>query len=141
MARYADVLMMYLEAEMEAGTPVTQALLDQTINAVRSRVGMPGIIETNPDKLLKIIQKERMIEFAFEGLRLWDLSRWGIAEERLNIDIYGSPFYISDQSLMKKKDGIRDPYDRWYVNKRDFKAGQERWPIPLSETNINPNLR
>lgn len=141
LARYADVLMMYLEAEMEAGTPVTQALLDQTINAVRGRVGMPGITETNHDKLLKIIQKERMVEFAFEGLRLWDLSRWGIAEQRLNLDIYGSPFYISDQSLMKKKDGERDPYDRWYVNKRDFKAGQEHWPIPLSETNINPNLR
>lgn len=141
LARYADVLMMYLEAEMEAGTPITQTLLDQTINAVRGRVGMLGITETNPDKLLKIIQKERMIEFAFEGLRLWDLSRWGITKERLNLDIYGSPFYISDQSLMKKKDGKRDPYDRWYVNKRDFKTGQERWPIPLSETNINPNLR
>ena len=56
--------MMYLEAEMEAGTPITQTLLDQTINAVRGRVGMPKITETNPDKLLKIIQKERMIEFA-----------------------------------------------------------------------------
>ena len=36
LARYADVLMMYLEAEMEAGTPITQTLLDQTINAVRA---------------------------------------------------------------------------------------------------------
>ncbi|RHR38710.1 RagB/SusD family nutrient uptake outer membrane protein [Parabacteroides sp. AF18-52] len=141
LARYADVLMMYLEAEMEAGTPITQTLLDQTINAVRGRVGMPKITETNPDKLLKIIQKERMIEFAFEGLRLWDLFRWGIAEERLNQDIYGSPFYISNQELMKKKDGQPDPYNRWYVDKRNFKAGQERWPIPLSEKNINPNLR
>ncbi|MCM0714397.1 MULTISPECIES: RagB/SusD family nutrient uptake outer membrane protein [Parabacteroides] len=141
LARYADVLMMYLEAEMEAGTPITQTLLDQTINAVRGRVGMPGITETNPDKLRKIIQKERMIEFAFEGLRLWDLYRWGIAEERLNLDIYGSPFYISNQELMKKKDGQPDPYNRWYVDKRNFKTGQERWPIPLSEKNINPNLR
>ena len=141
LARYADVLMMYLEAEMEAGTPITQNLLDQTINAVRGRVGMPGITETNPDKLRKIIQKERMIEFAFEGLRLWDLYRWGIAEERLNLDIYGSPFYISNQELMKKKDGQPDPYNRWYVDKRNFKTGQERWPIPLSEKNINPNLR
>lgn len=141
LARYADVLMMYLEAEMEAGTPITQTLLDQTINAVRGRVGMPPVTETNADKLRLLIRKERMIEFAFEGFRLWDLFRWGIAEQALNQDIYGSPFYVQDQSLMKKKDGKRDPYDRWYVNTRSFKAGQERWPIPLAEKNINPNLR
>lgn len=141
LARYADVLMMYLEAEMEAGTPITQTLLDQTINAVRGRVGMPPVTETNADKLRLLIRKERMIEFAFEGLRLWDLFRWGIAEQALNQDIYGSPFYVQDQSLMKKKDGKRDPHDRWYVNTRSFKAGQERWPIPLAEKNINPNLR
>ena len=69
------------------------------------------------------------------------LFRWGIAEERLNMDIYGSPFYISNQELMKKKDGQLDPFDRWYVDTRSFEAGQDRWPIPLAETNINPNLR
>lgn len=141
LARYADVLMMYLEAEINAGSTVTSALLDQTINAVRARVGMPPIKELNPERLLKIIQKERMIEFAFEGLRLWDLSRWGIVEERLNLPIYGSPFYVTNQDLIKKKDGKRDPYDRWYVDTRSFVSGQEYWPIPLSEKNINPNLR
>ena len=102
---------------------------------------MPAIQETDPTKLRKIIQKERMIEFAFEGLRLWDLFRWDIAKEQLNLDIYGSPFYVQNQDLIKKKDGKQDPYDRWYVNTRSFVAGQERWPIPLAEKNINPNLK
>lgn len=102
---------------------------------------MPPYTETNPDKLFPLIQKERMIELAFEGWRLWDLFRWGIAEEKLNEDIYGSPFYVSDQSLMQMKDGQRDPYDRWYVATRAFQPGQEVWPIPLAEKNINPNLR
>lgn len=143
LARYADILLMYLEAEVRGGKPITQQLLDQTINAVRGRasVHMPPLTETNPDKLFKLIQKERMIELAFEGWRLWDLARWGISQERLNQDIYGSPFYITKQELMKKKDGQTDPYNRWYVNTRSFEAGQERWPIPLAETNINPNLR
>ncbi len=35
--RYAEVLLSYLEAEMEAGKPITQELLDLTINAVRAR--------------------------------------------------------------------------------------------------------
>lgn len=144
LARYADVLMMYLEAEMMSGTAITQTMLDETINAVRARVGMPRITETNPERLLKIIQKERMVEFAFEGLRLWDLFRWGIAKERLNMDIYGSPFYLNNPNLIQKKggsSGVLDPNFRWYVNKRSFQDGQEHWPIPLSEQNINPNLR
>ena len=141
LARYADVLMMYLESALESGTAITQTLLDQTINQIRKRVDMPAIQETDPTKLRKIIQKERMIEFAFEGLRLWDLFRWDIAKEQLNLDIYGSPFYVQNQDLIKKKDGKQDPYDRWYVNTRSFVAGQERWPIPLAEKNINPNLK
>lgn len=141
--RYADILLMYLEAKLRAGNPIDQALLDATINQVRGRdnVNMPPLTETNPDKLFELIRKERMIELAFEGWRLWDLARWGISEERLNMDIYGSPFYVSNQELMKKKDGQRDIYDRWYVNTRSFNDGQEHWPIPLAETNINPNLR
>lgn len=141
LVRYADILLMYLEAKVRGGEAISQQLLDQTINAVRARVNMPPYTETNPDKLFQLIQKERMIELAFEGWRLWDLFRWGIAEEKLNEDIYGSPFYVSDQSLMQMKDGQRDPYDRWYVATRDFQPGQDVWPIPLAEKNINPNLR
>ena len=139
-ARYADVLMMYLEAEMEAKKPITQELLDLTINAVRARVNMPKITETDVSKLRTIIRKERKIEFAFEGLRLWDLFRWGIATESLNKDMYGAPFYIGNGDLIKKKAGQQDKYNRWYVNTRSFEPLHTRWPIPLVETNINPNL-
>jgi len=35
-----------------------------------------------------------------------------------------------------------DPYKRWYVCKKAFRVGQdEKWPIPQSQQNINPNLR
>lgn len=42
--RYAEVLLSYLEAKLEAGEGITQALLDETINKVRGRasVQMPG---------------------------------------------------------------------------------------------------
>ncbi len=143
LARYADILLLYLEAKLKLEGVVNQDLLDATINQVRGRanVNMPPVTETDPDKLMKIIQKERMVELAFEGWRLWDLFRWGIAKEKLNEDIYGSPFYIDDQSKMKKKDGKKDPWNRWYVSTRSFENGQEIWPIPLAEKNINPNLR
>lgn len=140
--RYADILLLYLEAKLKAEGVVTQELLDETINKVRGRasVNMPPITETNPERLMKIIQKERMVELAFEGWRLWDLFRWGIAQEKLNQDIYGSPFYIKDINLIKKKNGEVDKWSRWYVDKRSFSADQVRWPIPLAEKNINPNL-
>jgi len=140
-ARYAEVLLMYLEAELEAGNAITQSLLDQTINAVRARVNMPPITDTNPATLRDKIRKERMVELAFEGHRLWDLFRWGNAVEKLNTPMYGSPVYVTDQSLIKMKDGQPDPYHRWYVNTRSFQPGQEVWPIPQSEQDINPNLR
>lgn len=142
--RYADVLLMYLECELEAGGAIDQTLLDATINKIRSRadVKMPPITDTNPATLRDKIRHERKIELAFEGHRLWDLFRWGIAEQELNKDIYGAPFpYVKDQKLIKKKGGVSDPYSRWYVDKRSFKKGQEVWPVPQAEQNINPNLR
>lgn len=102
---------------------------------------MPKITDTNPTVLREKIRKERMIELAFEGHRLWDLFRWGIAVEKLNAPVYGSPFYVEDESVMNKRNGETDVYSRWYVNTRAFVAGQEVWPIPQSEQNINPNLR
>lgn len=143
LARYADVLLMYLEAELQSGKTINQTLLDETINKVRGRksVNMPPISETSPDKLMKIIQKERMIELAFEGWRLWDLYRWGIAKEKLNQPVYGSTFQVSDDNIIKKRNGVKDQWNRWYVNTRSFEDGQEVWPIPLAEKNINPNLR
>ncbi len=142
--RYADVLLMYLEAELESGTPITLEMLNLTINAVRGRadVNLPSITDTNAATLRDKIRDERMVELAFEGHRLWDLYRWGIAEEKLNAPIYGAPYgFIADKNAIRKKNGVKDPYYRWYVNTRSFKAEHQRWPVPTSEQNINPNLR
>ena len=103
--RYADVLLMYLEALVEDGATITQATLDMTINKVRGRasVNMPPITETNNDALRTIVRHERKIELALEGHRLWDLIRWGIAEEKLNEPIYGAPFIVNNQDCDKEK--------------------------------------
>jgi hypothetical protein len=140
--RYAEVLLSYLEAELEAGTNITQELLDQTVNKVRGRasVQMPPLTETNSDRLRPILRNERRVELALEGHRYWDLLRWGIAHEVLNDDFYGAPFY--EVSNIRKKDGQTDPYNRWYVITRSFRNPQDyQWPIPQSEQDINPNLR
>lgn len=101
---------------------------------------MPAITETDPSRLREILRKERRIEFAFEGLRLWDLQRWGIASEVLNGDFYGASF--PGAKTMRKKDDRTDPYNRWYVTSKAFRNDVDRfWMIPQSEININPNLQ
>lgn len=139
--RYAEILLSYLEAKVESGDPITQELLDQTINLVRGResVNMPHITETNNELLRPILRHERRIELAMEGIRYWDLLRWGIAADMLKGDFWGAPYPDSERyaSATKKI----DPHFRWYVTSKNFRKGQdELWPIPESETNVNPKL-
>jgi len=141
--RYSEVLLSYLEAELESGAPINQALLDATINQVRGRasVNMPKITETNPTLLRVILRRERRNELALEGTRLWDLLRWGVAGTVLQGQFYGAP-YPGATNLRKNPSGAVDPDGRWYVTTKAFRVGQdEHWPIPQSEQNINPNLR
>jgi hypothetical protein len=85
--RYAEVLLIYAEAEAELNN-CTQAVLDQTINKLRDRVGMAHLT-TDPvadakpinygytlSNLLYEIRRERRIELVAEGFRLDDLKRW-----------------------------------------------------------------
>lgn len=140
--RYAEVLLSYLEAKLEAGHAIDQALLDATINTVRGRasVNMPPITVTDPTELRPILRNERRVELAMEGIRLWDLLRWGIADEELSGDFYGHP-YPDAETPIRKKDDVVDPFSRWYVTTRDFREGIDNyWPIPQDEININPNL-
>jgi len=140
--RYAEVLLSYLEAKLENGDAINQALLDATINQIRQRttVNMPKVTETNGAKLRVILRRERRNELAFEGIRLWDLLRWKTAATVLNGDFYGAPF--PGAVNLRKKGTTIDPYSRWYVTSKAFRAStDETWPIPLSEVSINPNLK
>ena len=141
--RYAEVLLGYLEAKMEAGDAISQALLDQTINRVRGRasVNMPKITLTDAASLRPVLRNERRVELACEGIRYWDILRWKIGNEVLTKDVYGAPFPGSKRTRVKPGDQP-DPHGRWFVNTRNFRSPQDyKWPIPQAEQDINPNLR
>lgn len=140
--RYSEVLLSYLEAVLEAGQTIDQPLLDATINKVRGRatVNMPPVTELNPVLLRDILRRERRVELALEGLRYWDLLRWGIAHDVLKGNFYGAPF--PGAVNMRKAGGVTDPNSRWFVINRNFRNPDDyRWPIPQTEQDINPNLR
>ena len=142
--RYAEVLLGYLECLVEDNQSISQEILNQTINAVRGRTGveMPAITETNLTKLREIVRHERRIELAMEGIRYWDLLRWGIAHEVLSGKIWGAPYPNSVKYATSSKEIDPTGKCRWYVGKRAFRNPQDyTWPIPQGEQNINPNLR
>lgn len=77
--RYADVLLMRAEAFIELNQLASAYPL---INQVRARVSMPSIESVEgPNRtqaeLRDILRHERRVELAFEGLRYFDLKRWG----------------------------------------------------------------
>lgn len=116
--RYADVLLLYAETLNEIGrTSEAYSYVDM----VRARSNMRPLAEaysqigSNKEKFLEQLKHERMVELAGEGLRFYDLIRWGD---------YGP------------NSAKNDP------NFETFTVGQdELWPIPQAELDLNPNLR
>lgn len=80
MMRYADILLMYAEAQNELSGP--DASVYSAVNKVRARSGMPEISAgLSKDAMQQVIRDEREVEFMMEGIRYYDLIRWGIAED------------------------------------------------------------
>ena len=72
---------MYLiRAEAEARKPgANLAAVQSDINKIRLRANLSPTAETSVSLLLRVIEKERRVEFAFEGQRWFDLVRTGRA--------------------------------------------------------------
>jgi tetratricopeptide (TPR) repeat protein len=98
--RFADVLLMAAEAEIEVGTLETAR---QYINRVRERAAASPVktldgsadaanyhvsLYTTPfsskEEARKIVRFERKLELAMEGHRFYDLVRWGIVADEMN---------------------------------------------------------
>lgn len=73
--RYADVLLMFAEAENEANGPTAAAY--NAINQVRARANLPPLAGLSQAQLREAIRQERSRELAFEMKRWFDLKRWG----------------------------------------------------------------
>ena len=77
--RYSDVLLMYAEAENQL-TPGSNNAFN-AVNLVRSRSKATPLTGPITEEL---IQEERRLELCFEGLRKYDLVRWGILKQKVD---------------------------------------------------------
>jgi len=98
--RYADILLMYAEADNAINGPTTKAI--GYLDKVRSRAGLESITiaipsaVTSKQAFFDELVDERMRELCFEGLRRMDLIRWelyGTKLTELGLAIKGSPAY------------------------------------------------
>lgn len=98
--RLAEVYLMYAEALYELNGSITDAQLNESINLIRVRAGLPALtnafVAANGLNMLEEIRRERAIELFGENTRYDDLKRWGIAEQELNAPILGSVIQGTD---------------------------------------------
>ena len=133
--RYADVLLMYAEAKNELNT-MDAEVWGNTVRALRNRAGFvdPAALNFNAalgqTGLRTVIRNERRTELAMEGLRIFDIRRWRIADQVMNGWAHGAKY---------GPPSIDGGYIR--ANQRVFDAAKHYlWPIPRDERALNPNL-
>ncbi len=113
MLRYADILLMFAEAEFMLNGSTSTAL--DAINEVRARVDLaPHAAITLQD-----IEDERIKELTFERTRYFDLLRWGRVVERI----------VNNSDFKSNSAGTSA-----------YKPGREYIAIPQNELDQNPNL-
>jgi len=111
--RYADVLLLLTESLTMEGK-VTEAY--PYLKQIRDRAQLAALpAGFSQDQMRAEIRHQRMIEFARENQRFYDLKRWGLLKQEItNSDKVGKQFYVP--------------------GKHDL------FPIPQSEINANPKM-
>ncbi len=112
--RYADVLLMLAEAQIEQGN-VAAAL--PLINQVRNRVKAFTYASLGSQENARtIIRRERRLELAGEQSRYFDLMRWGIAQQTINAE------------------------KQMQIGSQPFQSRNLLLPIPQIEKDVNPAI-
>lgn len=116
--RYADVLLMFAEAEVGgwSGGAATQAAVD-AVNLVRARVDLAPLDMT---MTMTDIEHERVKELSLERTRYHDLLRWGLVVERI----------VNHPELKSSSSGTGA-----------YQPGREYIDIPQNEIDANPNIQ
>lgn len=145
--RFAEIYLNYVEALNELtgahtidGKTISRdpAEIVKYFNLIRYRAGLPGITlgDTNDaNHIRQLIRKERQIEFAWEGLRYFDVRRWKIANEEENDKVTGMAVYQEEENYYR----VVQVKEVAYAYK-SFSMRKNFWPIPQTEITKNINI-
>ncbi|WEK18686.1 MAG: RagB/SusD family nutrient uptake outer membrane protein [Candidatus Pedobacter colombiensis] len=125
--RFSDVLLM--AAELYIGVDQTKA--DAYLKRVRKRAGMPDRTAT-----IDNIRHERRVELAGEGIRYWDLLRYGLpyAKQKINESSLIGPYYngtLTTNGPVVFTAGANTPANGYAMDWDDSKRGH--LPIPPTQ--------
>ncbi|MCL1932754.1 MAG: RagB/SusD family nutrient uptake outer membrane protein [Candidatus Azobacteroides sp.] len=167
--RYAEVLLNYAEAMIElaklGNAQGNLAAAAEYINMVRQRgtsacvlegfpkgitYYMPPISVSDASTMQKQLRHERRVEFAFEGLRWFDMKRWGIGGDVMPGDVYGVPPGSIDVNHAVTDD-VSGTYAPFTITQpvQYIKVGNARifdtnkhyyFPIPQSDMDLEPGV-
>ena len=150
--RYAEVLLGYVEAmnEMEGsytdedGQVTVTRDVDQMVkyfNQIRYRAGQPGITTADAadqSRMRELIKHERLIEFAFESHRYWDLRRWKDAYDAYNKPIRGLD--VSARESQREQFYTERIWNTEKTMKRMFSNKMYLWPLDRNVLRKNGKL-
>ena len=146
--RYADILLTYAEAKTELNE--LDATVLSAINLVRARAGQPAAVSGSQTAMRTLIRRERAVEFAGEGLRLFDLRRWDIYEKANSGPVVGISLDPAVPAARPSFDANNIPSYTASVNQRIRFRNQTRnnnnakyklWPIPQAEIDNNSKIK
>lgn len=154
LVRYAEAFLNYAEAKIEIDE--IDASVFEAFNAIRARAygvsasdvgNYPAISSNDKGFLRTLVKRERKVEFANEGFRLYDIRRWQIAHKVMPVKLYGRILDENNARFTPRIDedgfvsyaGIESQYDlntdqrfpnavRVFANPRDYLL-----PIPQAE--------
>jgi len=142
MMRLAEVYLIYAEAELGNQASTSDAKAMAYFNAVHKRSGLP---EYEEPLTIDVIQKERFIEFAMEGMAWYDLVSLHYWNPTKAYEILNS----QDRGLFfTQPDKFPDPTNwtftktPWATQDRTINANSGNFllPIPAAELSQAPNL-
>jgi len=104
--------------------PSDPIIVDETKPAANYKLGLyPSF--PNKDYARKAVQFETRLEFALEGMRFFDLVRWGTAGNVLN------KYLLSETSNGKIP---------WLTGVTFTDGKNDHWPIPLDQLDLQPGI-
>ncbi|MEJ7767798.1 MAG: RagB/SusD family nutrient uptake outer membrane protein [Chitinophagaceae bacterium] len=137
--RYADVLLMYAEANIELGK--MDASVIKAIDDVRARVKMPGlqargIVVTDQAAMRTAVRHERTVELAMEGWHFYDIRRWDIAQNLIR-SLQPAPGLVYRDLRTNALQTAAFSGVTWNYQKKNE---DHTYPVPFEEFNMNPKL-
>jgi hypothetical protein len=144
--RYAEVLLILAEAKFELNGNISDADLNLTVNALRTRVGFApkltnAFVTTNNLSMREEIRRERTVELAMEGFRYDDIIRWKLAETILPKEMLGAKF-IAAEWVGTNQNSLNLNADKLLIVEtaatRQFRIDRDYlYPVPINEITLS----